>query len=253
MAVAPSPVDAGTAPLDTPSALTIRRTESLASLVRKELERMIVSGELKGGDRLNEQALAERLQVSRGPIREACRSLEQTGLVEVQVNRGTFVRQIELSEALEIYEVRSALFGLAGQLLAQSPTPALLARLRGLLERMDAASDNLDAYYPLNVEFHATLVDSSGNALLAATYHALAKQLHLFRRRGLVPRESMKVSNREHWAMYEAIQRGDATQAQELMQAHIRAGKGRLIKMTKAETVAPPSLAKADGLAEADG
>lgn len=243
MAVAHSPLDAGTAPLDTPSALTIRRTENLASLVRKELERMIVSGELKGGDRLNEQALAERLQVSRGPIREACRSLEQTGLVEVQVNRGTFVRQIELDDALEIYEVRSALFGLAGQLMAQSPSPALLARLRGLLERMDAASDNLDAYYPLNVEFHATLVDGSGNALLATTYHALAKQLHLFRRRGLVPRESMKVSNREHWAMYEAIQRGDAIQAQELMQAHIRAGKGRLIAMTRAET----DRAEADG------
>jgi DNA-binding GntR family transcriptional regulator len=251
MAVAPRPQDAALSPLyaprEPPSALTIRRTESLASLVRKELERMIVSGELQGGDRLNEQELADRLQVSRGPIREACRSLEQTGLVEVQVNRGTFVRQIELKEALEIYEVRSALFGLAGQLLAQAPSPALLARLRGLLERMDAASDNLDAYYPLNVEFHATLVDSAANGHLAQTYHALAKQLHLFRRRGLVPRESMKVSNREHWAMYEAIARGDAAQAQALMQAHIRAGKGRLIKMTRAESVAPPPLAEADG------
>ena len=160
---------------------------------------------------------------------------------------------IEQKEALEIYEVRSALFGLDGHLLAQDPAPDMLARLRGLLERMDAASDNLDAYYPLNVEFHATLVDSAGNGHLAATYHALAKQLHLYRRRGLVPRESVKVSNREHWAMYAAIARGDAAEAQALMQAHIRAGKGRLIKMTMAESVAPPSLAKAHGLAEADG
>lgn len=249
MALAPRPaLDAPQeGPWAPPTALTILRTESLASLVRKELERMIVSGELKGGDRLNEQSLAEKLQVSRGPIREACRSLEQTGLVEVQVNRGTFVRQIELKEALEIYEVRSALFGLAGQLLARSPAPAMLARLRGLLERMDAASDNIDAYYPLNVEFHATLVDSAANGHLAATYHALAKQLHLFRRRGLVPRESMKVSNREHWAMYEAIARGDADGAQKLMQAHIRAGMARLIKMTRAEAVASPSAAEADG------
>lgn len=172
--------------------------------------------------------------------------------MEVQVNRGTFVRQIGMKEALEIYEVRSALFGLAGQLLSQAPSPPLLARLRALLERMDAASDNLDAYYPLNVEFHAALVDNSGNSHLAATYHALAKQLHLFRRRGLVPRESMKVSNREHWAMFEAIARGDADAAQKLMQAHIRAGKGRLIKMTRAESVVPPSLANAEDLVEGD-
>ena len=63
--------DAEGRPAETTLALKIRRTESLASLVRKELERMIVSGGLKGGDRLNENALAERLGVSRGPIREA--------------------------------------------------------------------------------------------------------------------------------------------------------------------------------------
>jgi len=229
---------------DAATAIAMRRTESLASLVRKELERMIVSGALKGGDRLNEIALAERLGVSRGPIREACRSLERTGLVEVQVNRGTFVRQIELKEALEIYEVRAALFGLAGRHLALAPNPALYDRLRGLVDRMDAASDDLDAYYPLNVEFHATLIDGAGNGHLAATYHALAKQLHLFRRRGLVPRESMKTSNREHRAMLEAIFRGDAAGAQRLMEAHIRAGKARLIAMSRTETaVAPPEVA----------
>src|SRR5262245_17604287 len=202
-AVPPSSPDAPAA--DPALAFKIRRTESLATLVRKELERMIVSGELKGGDRLNEIALAERLGVSRGPIREACRGLEQSGLCEVVVNRGTFVRQVSLDQALEIYDVRCALFGLAGRLLAEKITPAQLKRLTALLDAMDDAADNIDAYYPLNVEFHATLVEFCGNASLLATYRNLAKELHLFRRRGLVPEGSMRVSNREHREIVKAI------------------------------------------------
>ena len=87
-------------------ALRIRRTQSLTSLVRQELDRMIENGELQSGDRLNEIALANRLGVSRGPIREAFRGLEQSGLVEVVGDRGVFVRQVELKEVVEIYEVR---------------------------------------------------------------------------------------------------------------------------------------------------
>ena len=234
-------------PAETTLALKIRRTESLASLVRKELERMIVSGELKGGDRLNENALAERLGVSRGPIREACRGLEQTGLVEVIVNRGTFVRQIDLRAALGIYDVRAALFGLAGRILAASASPAFLARLGKLVDAMDKASTDIDAYYPLNVEYHATLIEACDNPHLSATYRNLAKELHLFRRRGLVPQESMKASNREHRAILEAITARDGARAQALMEAHILAGKARLIKMTEAEAVAPPARAAGGG------
>jgi DNA-binding GntR family transcriptional regulator len=232
---------------DTALAFKIRRTESLATLVRKELERMIVTGDLKGGDRLNEIALAERLGVSRGPIREACRGLEQSGLVEVVVNRGTFVRQISLDQALEIYDVRCALFGMAGRLLAARITPAQLTRLTALVEAMDDAADNIDAYYPLNVEFHATLVEFCGNASLLATYRNLAKELHLFRRRRLVPEGSMSVSNREHRAMLAAIAAHDGAKAEMLMERHILAGKARLLKVVENDgSLTPPDVA-ADG------
>jgi len=228
-------------------ALKIRRTESLASLVRKELERMIVTGELKAGDRLNENALAERLGVSRGPIREACRGLEQSGLVEVQVNRGTFVRQIGLQQALDIYDLRGALFGFAGRTLAARITPAQLARLADLVQAMDAAVEDIDAYYPLNVEYHATLVEFCGNAHLTATYRNLAKELHLFRRRGLVSEGVMQISNSEHRAILAALAARDPARASALMEAHILAGKARLLKTletdlpteSKAATVPP--------------
>ncbi len=236
-------VDGNSAP-EMVTALRIRRTETLTSLVRKELERMIVSGELKAGDRLNESALAERLGVSRGPIREACRGLEQSRLVEVVVNRGTFVRQISLQDALDIYDVRSALFGAAGEALATRITSAQLATLSALVEAMARAADDIDAYYPLNVDYHARLVEFAGNARLVTTYRSLAQELHLFRRRGLVSEGSMAVSNREHRAILEALAVRDAARAGTLMREHILAGKKRLLKLTESEQAgaAAPAL-----------
>jgi phosphonate utilization transcriptional regulator len=231
-------MDHDPSPPATVIALRIRRTETLTSLVRKELERMIVSGELKAGDRLNESALADRLGVSRGPIREACRGLEQSRLVEVVVNRGTFVRQISLQDALDIYDVRSALFGVAGETLAERITPSQLAILADLVEAMARAADDIDAYYPLNVEFHAKLVEFSGNVRLTATYRSLAQELHLFRRRGLVSEGSMAVSNREHRAILDALARRDGARAGTLMREHILAGKSRLLKLTESEITA---------------
>src|SRR6202051_2423256 len=90
-----------------------RRAESLSSLVAEELERMIIRGELQAGDRINESALAQVFSISRGPIREACRSLEKRNLVRVVTNRGVFVREMSVAQAAEIYDVRAHLFGLA--------------------------------------------------------------------------------------------------------------------------------------------
>ena len=100
---------------------------------------MIVAGELVAGAKLNEESIAEMLGVSRGPVREAFRALEQAGLVRTEKNRGVFVRQVSLEEANEIYEVRAALDGLIGRLAAQRIEPAQLARLRDIVQRMQVA------------------------------------------------------------------------------------------------------------------
>src|SRR5919107_249430 len=135
--------------IDPESALHIRRTESLTSIIRRELERMIARGELKAGERLNENALAAKLGVSRGPIREACRGLEQSGLVDVVVNRGVFIREVSAREAAELYEVRAVLYGLAGRLLAPIITQDQLRALATRVDEMDAAAaaDELNAFY----------------------------------------------------------------------------------------------------------
>jgi DNA-binding GntR family transcriptional regulator len=165
--------------------LRILRTVSLTNVLEREIESLIVSGELPPGERINEIQLARRFGTSRGPIREATRSLEAKGLVEVVRNRGVFIRRLSLDEAIEIYDIRSALFGLAGRLLAARMSDQILDHLNASLETMDRAAElrDFDSYYPLNLAFHSFVVEKAGNATLAREYAAMVKKLHLFRAR----------------------------------------------------------------------
>jgi DNA-binding GntR family transcriptional regulator len=205
------------------------RSESLTRLAYKEIERMILSGELSG--RVNENALAVRLSISRGPVREALRALEQTGLTSVVANRGVFVRAFSLEEALQAYDIRASLFGLAGKSLARSLTERQIAQLSPQVEEMDTAKDgDVSSYYALNIKFHAALVDLSGNAELASIYRRLVNKLHLFRRQSLLLGGGLSVSNTEHRDILEALIARDPDGARLRMENHILAGKERLLK-----------------------
>src|SRR5688572_15121350 len=106
--------------------ITLLQTSSLSSVVQEELERMILSGELRPGATLSDAALPPRLGVSRGPLREAFRMLEEAGLVRTEKNRGVFVRDLPVEEAIEIFELRAAMDELVGRRLAESIAPAAL-------------------------------------------------------------------------------------------------------------------------------
>lgn len=213
------------------SNLAVVKSVSLTSALERELERLILVGELKPGARINEIQLSNRFGTSRGPIREATRSLEAKGLVEVIRNRGVFVRRLSVEEAVEIYDVRSALFGQAGRLLAERMTDELLAMLTGFVKRMDkpAESGNFEGYYSLNLAFHNFIVTSAGNKMLAAEYQRFVNKLHLFRARSLVQGGGLAVSNREHREMVDALASGDSERAFAAHWRHVDNAKRRLI------------------------
>src|SRR5439155_19941247 len=168
----------------TNATIALVQSNSLPTLVQKELERMILAGEIAVGAKLNEVALAEQLGVSRGPVREAFRALEESGLVHLEKNRGVFVRQISVEEADEIYEARTALDEWVGRRLAQTASASHLKELRAIVERLERAArkNDLDAWHVLNLEFHGRLVECAGNAKLLAVYRRLVNELKLFRR-----------------------------------------------------------------------
>ena len=119
--------------------------------------------------------------MSRGPVREAFRALEESGLVRLEKNRGVFVRQIAVDEADEIYELRAVLDEFVGRRVAQTATPDDVAELRARVERMERAAraGDVDAYHQANLEFHDRLVELAGNAKLLVTYRRLVNELHL--------------------------------------------------------------------------
>lgn len=212
-------------------AVEARRAQTLVSICHAEIERMILDAELGMGARINELALAARLGISRGPVREACRALVQAGLLETRANRGFFVRKLTHKEVVDLYDLRAGLMRLAGELIAQRATPEQLAQLRACVEAMAAAHDQGDTarFQDLNAEFHAALVTATDNRRLEEVYRGLAKELRLFRRRGLVSSAAMASSNREHRAIVDAIASHDAARAAATMENHILQGKARFL------------------------
>ena len=213
------------------AAIELLQSHSLTTLVRRELERRILSGELEPGAKLNEEGIAGKLNVSRGPVREAFRALESAGLVRTEKNRGVFVRQVSVEDADEIYEVRAGLDELIGRLLAVRIQPPHLAELRELLKKMQKAARerSVEDYYPLNVRFHDLLAEFTGNRTLLAHYRRLVNELHLYRRETLARgADSFPISTREHSAIVEALARRDPDRAGKLMYEHAMESRDRL-------------------------
>jgi phosphonate utilization transcriptional regulator len=221
------------------SAIDTVRANSLAGLAQREIERMIVEGELPAGSRLNSAEIAEKLGVSRAPVREAIRALDEAGLVRVEKNRGIFVREVTLEEADAIYEVRAALEGLIGKLAAQRIQPGEVDRLRAIVRKM--ASVDLrrkpEAYYLLNVTFHEVLIGAARNRPLATHYRRVVNELDLYRRETISRvNDHISISTREHHAIVEAVAAGDAVSAERLLFDHVIRSRERLHHALRAAT-----------------
>ncbi len=219
-----------------PTALQLVQSNSLPSLVHAEIEQLILRGELAIGQRVNESELAARFGTSRGPIREALRALEESRLVRSLKNRGVFVREISVSEADEIYDVREALDQLIGQRVAERATPDQIRDLRAVVAEMDDATGRHDirGYHALNLKFHDMLVDFAGNARLTKSYRLLTKELLLFRLRGLRDGGGFAVSNTEHKAVLEAVAARDCMRAGHLLRQHAAQSRARMHKAVDA-------------------
>ncbi|HEV8315469.1 MAG TPA: phosphonate utilization associated transcriptional regulator [Burkholderiaceae bacterium] len=223
--------------------IALLQSSSLTSVVQQEIERQILAGELEPGAKLTEAALAERLGVSRGPIREAFRSLEESGLVRQEKNRGVFVRNIDLGEAMEIYDLRALMDEAVGRRLAERITPEQLKAVRGMVEQMEQAvkAGDADRYHLINLDFHDKLVEFAGNRKLTAIYRRLIKELSLFRRMNLADGKLLPISANEHRAIVKAIASGDPEAAGRAMREHVMESKERTERNNAPQPVRPNS------------
>ncbi|MCS6892152.1 MAG: GntR family transcriptional regulator [Rhodovarius sp.] len=190
----------------------------LREVVREQLERDILSGLLRPGERLVEEELGRRYGVSRSPIREAIRTLASEGLIEVSARRGAVVAGLSPQEAREYVEVRALLEGYNARLAARYRRPEVLARAAAILAEAAAGRGDLAE---LNARFHDTLAEAGGNATLRAMMESLRK-----RSARVFPPPADPAAERatweEHRGILEAILAGDEALAAERAEAHVR-------------------------------
>ncbi len=212
-------------------ALAQLQSTTLTRLVAESIEDMILGGELVPGSKLNEMALAQRFGISRGPLREALRTLEESGLVRQEKNRGAHVRKIALTEAADLYDVRAGLDATAGRLLALRLTPEQLHTLRQMTDAMrEVKSVEVDRFHELNLSFHDCIVAMTGNQVLVEQYRKLCKLLALFRRRNLLTPMAIPRFAEEHSAIVDRLAERDAAGAAQALFDHAQGGKARMLR-----------------------
>lgn len=155
---------------------------NLVDTVVDEITQAIIHGNLSPGDKLIEERLGEQLGVSRGPVREAIRRLQQMGLVEKIPYQGTFVSKLTEQDIVELHSLRVPLECLAVRLLAERQPAKGLAELDRLMEamRQAAAANDRRLIVSLDADFHDTLVNESGHNLLIGVWQVVGAQLRRF-------------------------------------------------------------------------
>lgn len=181
----------------------------------------IAMGALPPGTPLLELLLAERYSVSRTPVREALRRLEQDDLVE-RVGRTMRVREHSLEEVFELYEVRAILETAAAQAAAERRTEADLARLRDLVARMDDSELSVESRVQLNWEFHAAIWRASHNSVLADTLERHYTSSVRYTNTTLASKDRWTEALAEHRQMIEAIIERDQHAVVDVMEEHLR-------------------------------
>lgn len=193
---------------------------------------MILKGDIEAGARLNENALAERMGVSRGPVREAARALERDGLLISIANRGSFVRELSIEDAIELYELRALLKGRLCELAAERADDSVCKELGEMVAAMDEAISlkNEEGYFALNLDFHDRIAETARSTRTRDLYESLGKEVRLLRWHGLRGTETLKASNNEHRRIVAAITARDTQAALREGTAHHRNGKRRWLE-----------------------
>ncbi len=193
-----------------------------------EIKRRILDNAMPAGFQALEQELAEDLQMSRTPVREALIRLANEGMVEVRPRHGMRVLPISAEDTREIYEILTSLESAAAAAAAQrGVSHAQLQALEGAVADMDRAlaEDDLQKWAEADERFHMLLVDYAGNRRLRALVNTYWDQSHRVRMATLRLRPKPTGSNRDHAAVVAAIARGDAEAARKIHHRHrVRAG-----------------------------
>ncbi len=206
-----------------PAQLHVTTSPPLRDQAYALLKRGILSGQFEPGTRLVEREIGNLLGLSRSPVREAFRRLQQEGYLEVS-RAGVFVQQVSFKDIQDLFSVRQRLEGLAAALAAGCAGDADIESLRAILGRMVTAAHagNYKKAVQAGSDFHNQLYTLSGNKYLRETLTALTEQLRRFRSLNVSIPERGQDALKEHLLIVDAVARRDITEADRLAQEHIQ-------------------------------
>ena len=207
----------------------------IREIVLERLRDIIISQELHPGDRLIENDIAEKMGVSRTPVREAFRQLENEGLAENIPRRGTIVRGLSKKSVMEIYEIKEVLEGLAVRLACINISEEQLAELKDVLKSMQQCMNDIDptTYWKLHERFNSIIVTTSDNARLMDQMKQIYVYLSKFRRVTNVMERRRERAMEEHYAIVEALEKKDEFMAEKIGREHAVRGRDFLISQMK--------------------
>ncbi|BCH26629.1 transcriptional regulator [Mesorhizobium sp. L-8-3] len=187
------------------------------------LREMIVTGELKAGERLAEAAVCDLLGISRTPLREALKLLAAEGLVELRPNRGATIAPLHEAEIAALFEAVSGIERIAAELAAKRMTPPEISRLHALQARMEEHFERgqRSAYFRLNQEIHQLIVAGAKNEVLTSTHAILLARAERARYLALDTQDRWDQSVDEHRQILKALEQGRAEDAGKLLGEHV--------------------------------
>ena len=195
------------------------KKEMLGIQVYRALKEMIANYRFSPGSRLNVEELTKELGVSRTPIWEAVRRLGQEGLLKNIPNRGVFMMEMTLPMALQLYQVREVLEGLAGKLAVSNTDEKRLEKMEKCLEELGKVVEQEDpiGYSRLDFNFHALIYEVCGNPFLQEILESIKNKM-----RPLVPlsKRGLARGYKEHRKILEALKSRDPRRAEKALQKH---------------------------------
>lgn len=207
---------------DLSDGLNLRRT--IAQTVAMRIREQILNGEIQGGERLRQDAIAKSFDTSIIPVREAFRQLEQEGLIELRSHRGAVATELTLSKAIEWINMRRLIESDIVGLAIDNLTAADISKAETLLAEFDAAIDqriDMDRWSDLNWQFHATLYAPAKRPETMKVLHSLHKQCDRYVRLQLQSSDHIDRAHVEHRELLDVWKKHRKRETKSLLTKHI--------------------------------
>ena len=203
----------------------------------QKLRSLLVEGVIAPGSKLNERELAESLNVSRTPIREAIKRLAADGLVELIANRGAIAVQLSHADVVHTFDVIAQLEGYSGELAAKNISAATLSELEALQYEMMAsyARRDLSNYYKLNLRIHHLINQAANNPVLTQLFSQANARIEALRFRSNQNGVKWEKAVEEHQEMIDALKTHDSERMRKVMIQHVMNKRDVVIELLKSE------------------